>query len=108
MSARECEPPFWERPAPVECSLAGSGNRHGENRDENSTDRPCGRFIVGRSHDSYGSKWSAHWRISASAVEPEFLWPLRLPASSLCLLSSLLRLLSCLSHRRGLLGLLPH
>src|SRR5215831_9046623 len=101
MSARECEPPFWERPAPIECSLAGSGNRHGENRDENSTDRPWG-------HDGHCSKWSANWRISASAVEPESLWPLRLPASPLCLLSSLLRLLSCLSHRGWLLGLLSH
>src|SRR5262249_43357118 len=33
--------------------------------------------------------------------EPEFLWPLRLS-------SSLQRLLSCLPHRGGLLGLLSH
>src|SRR5215472_3765224 len=105
MSARECEPPFWEGPAPLGCSLAGSGNRHGENHDENSTDRPSGRLIAGRSQDCHGSKWSAHWRISASAVEPESLWPLlRLPASPLCLLSSLLRLLPCLPHRGWLTG----
>src|SRR5262249_17761205 len=46
MSAREGEPPFWERPAPVECSLAGSGNRHGENHDENSTDRLSGGLVL--------------------------------------------------------------
>src|SRR5262249_30405634 len=82
----------------------------GGNHDKVSTHRPSGSLAGGRSHDGHGSKWSAHWWISSSAVEPEFLWPLRLPASS-SLLSSLLRLLSCLSclsHRRGLLGLLPH
>jgi hypothetical protein len=48
---------------PVGCSLAGSGNRHGENYDENSADWLCSRLIAGRSHDSHGSKWSAHWGI---------------------------------------------
>jgi hypothetical protein len=69
--------------------------------DKISTDRSNGGLVGGRSHDSHGSKWSAHWRISTSSVEPEFLWPLRLP-------SSLLRLLSCLPHRGWLLGLLSH
>src|SRR5262249_6494183 len=99
---------IWEQPAPVACSFGGSGIRHGEDHDEISTDRLGGGLIAGRSHDSHGSKWSANWRISGRAVEPESLWTLRLPASPLCLLSSLLRLLSCLPHRGWLLGLLPH
>jgi len=82
--------------------------RLGEDHDKLSTDQSSGGLACGRSHDGHGSKWSAHWRISTGTVEPEFLRPLPLRASSLCLLSSLLRLLSCLSHRRGLLGLLPH
>jgi hypothetical protein len=48
-----------------------------------------------------GPKWSPHWRIPSSAVEPESLWPVRL-------LPSLLRLLSALPGCGWLLGLLPH
>src|SRR6516165_11018637 len=93
---------------PSDVLLVGRGIGMEKNHDENGTDRPCRRLTVGRSHDSHGSKWSGNWRISTSAVEPEFLWPLRIPASPLCLLSSLLRLLSCLPRRGWLLGLLPH
>ena len=62
----------WERPVPVGCSLAGSGNRRGENHDENSTDWRCGRLIAGRGHVCHGSKRSTHGRIPS---------PLRLPSS---------------------------
>jgi hypothetical protein len=91
---------LWEQPMPVGYSFLAA-NRLGEDHDKISMDRSNGDLVGGRSHDSHGSKWSAHWRISTSSVEPEFLWPLRLP-------SSLLRLLSCLPHRGWLLGLLSH
>jgi len=94
----------WERPVPVGCSLAGLGNWRGENHDENSTDWRCGRLTAGRGHDCHGSKWSAHWRIPTSAVEPKSLWPLRLPSSLLRPPSSLLRLLSSLPPSSALVN----
>jgi hypothetical protein len=65
-------------------------NRHGEDHDKINAHRSGGGLAGGRGHDSHGSKWSAHWRISTSAVEPESLWLLRLPSSPLWLSSSLL------------------
>src|SRR5262249_43357121 len=52
---------------PVGCSFGGA-NRHGEDDAANSTDRPSGRLISGRGHDSHGSKWSTPPRISPSSV----------------------------------------
>ena len=63
-----------EQPVPVGCCFAGPGNRHGEDHDENGTDRPRGSVIFGRGHNCGGSKWSSHWRISTRAVEPQSLW----------------------------------
>ena len=74
----------------VGSSLDGVGL--GEDDDKITTDRSSGGLVGGRSHDSHGSKWSAHWRISTSSVEPEFLWPLRPPLWPLRL-PSLLRLI---------------
>jgi len=42
-----------------------------------------GGLVAGRSCVCHGSKWSSHWRISTSAVEPQSLWLLRLLSSSL-------------------------
>src|ERR1700758_602968 len=80
--------------------------KSGENHDEISTDRSGDGLVVGRNNDSDGSKWSAHWRLSTSAVEPESLWLLRLPSSPLWLPSSLLRLLSSLPPSSALVSLL--
>ena len=97
--------PFWEQPMPVGCSFGGA-NRLGEDHDKISTDRSSGGLVSGRSHDRLGSKWSAHGGISASAVEPESLWLLRLPSSPLRLPSSLLRLLSSLPPSSVMVSLL--
>jgi len=79
----------WEPPMLVGCSFGGA-NRLGEDHDIISTDRSSGGLVGGRSHDSHGSKWSAHWWIPASHEKPESLWLLRrLPSSLLRLLSSL-------------------
>jgi hypothetical protein len=82
-SSRYCK--LWEPPMPVDCSFGGA-NRLGEDHDKISTYRPSGGLVAGRSYVCHGSKWSTHWRISTSAVEPQSLWLLRLP-SSLRLLS---------------------
>src|SRR5215472_7283560 len=71
---------------PVGCSFGGA-NWHGEDHDQNSTDRLCSCLIAGRSYVCPSSKWSAHRRISTGAVESQSLRP-RLP-SSLRLSSSL-------------------
>jgi len=96
---------IWEQPMPLGCSSDG-GNRLGEDHDKIDTDRfSCG-LVAGRSYVCHGSKWSTHWRISSSAVEPQSL---RLLSSSL-LSSSLLRplssSLSSLSSLSRLLSLL--
>ena len=74
---------------PLGCSFDG-GNRLGEDHDKIGTDRSSCGLVAGRSYVCHGSKWSTHWRISTSAVEPQSL---RLLSSSL-LSSSLLRPLS--------------
>jgi hypothetical protein len=84
---------LWEQPMPVGGSFVGA-NRLGEGHDKISTDWSGGGLVGGRSHDSHGPKWAAHWRISTGAVESESLWLLRLPSSPLWPPSSLLRLLS--------------
>ena len=61
---------LWEPWCRFACSLGGPGNRHGENHDEISTDRSGNGLVVGRNHDSDGPKWSAHWRIPTSPMEP--------------------------------------
>jgi hypothetical protein len=96
---------LWEQPMTVGGSFGGA-NRFGEGHDKISTDRSSGGLVAGRSYDSHGSKWSAHWRISTSTVEPEFLWLLRLPSSPLWLPSSLLRLLSSPLPSSSLVSLL--
>jgi hypothetical protein len=86
---------IWEQRAPVGCSSDGSGNRHGEDHDEISTDRPGGSVLAGRSYVCHGSKWPSHWRISTSAVEPQSFWLLwiqgLLRSTSLCAWDALLR-----------------
>lgn len=79
----------------VGCSFDGA-NRPGEDHDKISTNRSSGGLVAGRSYVCHGSKWSSHWRISTSAVEPQSLWLLWLLSPSL-LPSSLLRLSPLLS-----------
>jgi hypothetical protein len=60
------------------CSSGGSGNRHGEDHDEISTDRFGGGLIARRSHACHGSKWPADRRISTGHEKPESLRLLQL------------------------------
>ena len=96
---------IWEQPMPLGCSSDG-GNRLGEDHDKIDTDRfSCG-LVAGRSYVCHGSKWSTHWRISSSAVEPQSLRLLSLSLLSSSLLRPLSSSLSSLSSLSRLLSLL--
>ena len=86
---------IWEQSAPVGCSSDGSGNRHGEDHDEISTDRPSSGLVAECSYVCHCSKWPSHRRVSAGHEKPKPLRPLwiqwLLRSTSLCAWNALLR-----------------